>query len=176
MTSSTSSITLDSPLGPLELRAEGGQLTGLYFAAHRGRPESTRVSTPVQAAGAADRALLEAAGAQLAEYFAGRRQRFELPLAPHGTPFQRTVWQALAALPFGATVSYAELARRLGRPGAARAVGLANAKNPISIVLPCHRVIAASGALTGYAGGLPAKAWLLRHEGHTGSLQKEFAL
>jgi methylated-DNA-[protein]-cysteine S-methyltransferase len=172
----TSSITLGSPLGPLELCAEGGQLTGLYFAGHRGRPASTQVSTPAQTGSAADRALLEAAGAQLDEYFAGRRQRFELPLAPRGTPFQRIVWQALAGLPFGATVSYAELAQRIGRSGAARAVGLANAKNPISIVLPCHRVIAASGALTGYAGGLPAKAWLLRHEGHGGTAQKEFAL
>jgi len=105
---------------------------------------------------------------QLAEYFAGERREFELPIAPRGTGFQERVWQALVAIRFGETRSYRELAQAIGRPAASRAVGTANAKNPISIIVPCHRVIAASGELTGYAGGLPAKRWLLDHEARIG--------
>jgi methylated-DNA-[protein]-cysteine S-methyltransferase len=107
--------------------------------------------------------LLEAER-QLEEYFAGRRQRFDLPLDMRGTPFQKNVWKALLAIPFGEMRSYGELAHKLGRPGASRAVGAANGRNPISIVVPCHRVIGASGKLTGFAGGLEAKAHLLNHE------------
>ena len=105
------------------------------------------------------------ARAQLEDYFAGRRRTFDLPLAPVGTPFQRRVWEALREIPYGETVSYGVLAARLGQPGAGRAVGLANGQNPISIVIPCHRVIGAGGALTGYGGGLERKRWLLALEG-----------
>ncbi len=108
--------------------------------------------------------MLERAAAQLAAYFAGDRKAFDLPLAPEGTAFQRRVWDQLRAIPFGVTRSYGELANALDMPTGARAVGSANGKNPISIIVPCHRVIAGSGALTGYAGGMAAKQWLLEHE------------
>lgn len=108
--------------------------------------------------------VLALAAAQLAEYFDGARRDFDVPLAPRGTGFQRLVWRELAKIPYGETRSYGELARALGRPAASRAVGAANGRNPISILVPCHRVIAGSGALTGYAGGLAAKRWLLEHE------------
>src|SRR5205085_9923425 len=101
---------------------------------------------------------------QLREFFAGERTAFELPLRPAGTPFQRAVWDALLEVPYGETTGYGALAQRLGRPGAARAVGLANARNPLAIVVPCHRVVGASGALTGYAGGLERKRFLLELE------------
>jgi methylated-DNA-[protein]-cysteine S-methyltransferase len=101
---------------------------------------------------------------QLREYFAGERLEFDLPLAPRGTPFQLEVWQALRTIPYGATTSYGAIARAIGRPSGFRAVGMANGRNPISIVVPCHRVIGASGALTGYGGGLDRKEWLLALE------------
>jgi methylated-DNA-[protein]-cysteine S-methyltransferase len=107
---------------------------------------------------------LDRAEAQLAEYFAGTRRTFDLALDPAGTDFQLRAWNALRSIPFGQTMSYGEQAAELGEPGAARAVGAANGRNPLSIVVPCHRVIAASGALTGFAGGLDTKAWLLEHE------------
>jgi methylated-DNA-[protein]-cysteine S-methyltransferase len=102
---------------------------------------------------------------QLTEYFAGTRKVFELPLDPVGTPFQRSVWDLLLKIPFGETRTYGELARTLGQPGASRAVGLANGRNPIPIIAACHRVIGSNGKLTGFAGGLECKEWLLRHEG-----------
>lgn len=105
--------------------------------------------------------LLERAAAQLAGYFAGRRRDFDVPLDPIGTDFQRRVWEAVGRIPYGETRSYAELAEGLGRPKASRAVGAANGRNPISIMIPCHRLVGSGGALTGYAGGLPAKRWLL---------------
>lgn len=108
--------------------------------------------------------VLTQAAEQLAQYFAGDRQEFTVPLDPSGTEFQQSVWTALAAIPYGTTCSYRELARRLGRPTATRAVGAANGRNPLSIFLPCHRVVGADGSLTGFAGGLDTKAWLLRHE------------
>ena len=101
---------------------------------------------------------------QLAEYFGGGRRSFDMPIDPVGTTFQQDVWRALAQIPFGQTLSYGALAHKLGRPAAARAVGAANGRNPLSIVLPCHRVVGASGSLTGFAGGLPVKRWLLDHE------------
>lgn len=110
-----------------------------------------------------DAALVEVAR-QLAEYQAGERQAFDLPLAPQGTPFQQQVWAALREIPYGHTVSYGELARALGNPDGARAVGRANATNPIALIVPCHRVLGTDGSLTGYAGGLPLKAALLRFE------------
>ncbi|MFY2558665.1 methylated-DNA--[protein]-cysteine S-methyltransferase [Corallococcus terminator] len=112
-----------------------------------------------------DHAVLRDTQKQLDEYFAGKRRGFELPLAPQGTQFQRQVWLELANIPFGGTISYAELALRLDRPTATRAVGAANGRNPIPIVLPCHRVIGSNGSLTGFGGGLPTKQFLLRLEG-----------
>ncbi|CAN5208853.1 methylated-DNA--[protein]-cysteine S-methyltransferase [soil metagenome] len=109
--------------------------------------------------------ILAEAASQLSAYFAGRRQSFDLPLDFRGTDFQKSVWVALLAIPFGETRSYTQIAAAIGRAGASRAVGVANGRNPLSIVAPCHRVIGASGALTGFAGGLEAKAWLLRLEG-----------
>lgn len=109
--------------------------------------------------------VLWQAAQQLDEYFAGRRQHFDLPLAPHGTTFQQQVWQALRHIPFGHTWSYAELARHIGKPTASRAVGAANGRNPIAIIIPCHRVIGTNGNLTGFAGGLSAKSFLLQLEG-----------
>jgi methylated-DNA-[protein]-cysteine S-methyltransferase len=108
--------------------------------------------------------VLARTAAQLAEYFAGERRDFDVPLAPRGTGFQQRVWRELGKIPYGETRSYGELARAIGRPAASRAIGAANGKNPISILVPCHRVIAGTGALTGYAGGLAAKRWLLEHE------------
>src|ERR1700690_2867719 len=111
---------------------------------------------------------LPLAARQLAEYFAGARRVFDLPLALHGTPFQQRVWRALTEIPYGETWSYGQLAKRIGNPKASRAVGLANGSNPISILVPCHRVIGADGSLTGYGGGMERKQWLLRHEGFAG--------
>lgn len=148
-----SMMTMASPLGELRLQARGDELVGVYLP---DQPAPDATARPCD--------VLVATAAQLAEYFAGRRRVFELPLAPRGTGFQERVWHALLAIPFGQTRSYGELARAIGRPAASRAVGAANAKNPISIIVPCHRVIAATGALTGYAGGMAAKRWLLDHE------------
>jgi methylated-DNA-[protein]-cysteine S-methyltransferase len=148
--------TIDTPIGPLLATADaGGALTGLSFD-----------RTPARGSGRDD-AAFAAVTEQLDAYFAGELRDFDLPLAAAGTAWQRDVWGALAEVPYGQTLSYGELARRLGRPSAARAVGAANGRNPLSIVVPCHRVIGASGALTGYGGGIPRKEWLLRHEAAT---------
>lgn len=152
---------IPSPLGPLRLVASPTALTGVYFAQHRRAPAPRADADPDAAT---KHPVLARAATELAEYFSGARDRFTVPLAPEGTEFQRAVWSALRELSFGERVSYAELGRRLGRPSASRAVGAANARNPLSIVVPCHRVVGASGALTGYAGGVDAKAWLLAHE------------
>lgn len=157
MTVCTTSI--DSPVGPLFLAASDAGLHVIEF--HRSRHPARRQHDWRQGA---HRWLDETAG-QLAEYFAGHRHRFDLPLAPQGTPFQRDVWQALAGIEYGRTESYAGLARRIGRPGASRAVGAANGRNPLPIVLPCHRVIGTNGSLTGFGGGLPVKRFLLELEG-----------
>lgn len=146
---------MPSPVGPLLLTSDGVNLTGLYMQAH-----AKTVDT-----GCRDKAPFKQVVAQLQAYFAGERRQFDLPLAPVGTDFQRRVWRALQGIPFGQTSSYGELAGRLGKPTASRAVGMANGRNPISIVVPCHRVIGADGSLTGYGGGLPRKRWLLQHEG-----------
>ena len=119
--------------------------------------------------------LLRRVADQLAEYFAGERRDFDLPLAAPGTAFQKLVWDALVRIPFGEVRSYGELARTLGRPSGSRAVGAANGKNPIAIIVPCHRVIGANGTLTGYAGGLPTKQWLLEHEQRYSGQQRMFA-
>jgi len=151
-----------SPLGTLILVAEGDALAGVYFAdgpvTVTPRPEWVRDDRP-----------LRAAATQLAEYFAGRRTTFDLALAPRGTPFQRAVWDELLRIPYGETRSYGELARALGKPAAQRAVGGANHNNPISIVVPCHRVIGADGSLTGYGGHVSRKRQLLDLEARVGS-------
>lgn len=154
--------TLPSPVGDLTLAVdESGALAAVLFADEQALapllgPDAALAATPSTA--------VEAARARLAEYFAGSRKTFDLPLAPRvGTPFQRRVWTALARIPYGVTWSYARLAAETG--SVARAVGSANGANPISIIVPCHRVIGADGSLTGYAGGLPRKRWLLAHEG-----------
>ena len=145
---------VDSPVGPLLLVARGSQLTRLHFV-------SGRKPTDVPAGSIEDDAMLRGVRDQLAEYFAGRRRSFDTSLALEGTAFQRRVWTALCDIPYGETISYGELARRIGQPAAVRAVGLANGSNPIAIIVPCHRVIGANGTLTGYGGGLPTKARLL---------------
>jgi methylated-DNA-[protein]-cysteine S-methyltransferase len=108
--------------------------------------------------------VLELAAAQIREYFAGERRAFDIPLEPKGTAFQRLVWDALLEIPYGVSCSYGDIAKAIRRPAASRAVGAANGRNPIAIIVPCHRVIGASGSLTGYGGGLPTKQWLLAHE------------
>ncbi len=150
---------LDSPIGPLTLAADDSGLRVVEF------PENRYLAKRDSSWVAADHPILALTRTQLVEYFAGRRQRFELPLAPRGTPFQLEVWQALAEIPHGKTWSYGQLANPPGRPQARRAVGAANGRNPLPIVLPCHRVIGASGALTGFGGGLPTKQFLLELEG-----------
>lgn len=151
---------LPSPIGDVLLTGDGRSITGLYTAEH--------VRLPSQLGERSDTEFVDA-HRQLAEYFAGERLRFELPLAPIGTEFQQRVWQQLLAIEFGNTRSYGQLAIQLGNPKAVRAVGLANGRNPISIIVPCHRVVGSNGALTGYAGGLPVKQWLLTHERTTAS-------
>ncbi len=148
---------MGSPIGRLELVEAGGALVAIHFDAPAdGSPQHERGGSPV----------LTHAHAQLAEYFAGTRRAFDLPLRPAGTEFQRRVWEVLATVPWGTTTTYGAIAARLGLPpGASRAVGAANGANPLPVVQPCHRVIGSDGMLTGYAGGLERKALLLRLEG-----------
>lgn len=145
-----STRTIETPVGALTLTASADAVTAVRFGA-----EGARDASP----------LLDAAEAQLREYFAGARRTFDLPLAPHGTAFQRRVWAALRTIPYGETRTYGELAAAIGSPNASRAVGMANHRNPIPIIIPCHRVIGANGTLTGYAGGLEIKRRLLALEG-----------
>jgi methylated-DNA-[protein]-cysteine S-methyltransferase len=142
--------TVDTPIGLLLLRAEDGRLSRVEFGA-------ASVAT-------SDSRPFPEAEAQLHAYFAGELERFELPLAPHGTALQRSVWDALTEIPYGTTTTYSELAARIGRPSACRAVGAANGSNPLPVIVPCHRVIGAAGALTGYGGGLERKRHLLALE------------
>ncbi|HET7458633.1 MAG TPA: methylated-DNA--[protein]-cysteine S-methyltransferase [Gemmatimonadaceae bacterium] len=160
---------LPTPVGALLLAAEEAGLTVVAFEPHEGRwapaAEWRRVGHDAgDESDAASRVLAEAR-AQLAAYFAGERTTFTVPLAPRGTPFQRRVWLALRAIPHGETISYLELARRVGDPRAVRAVGGANGRNPLPVIVPCHRVIGADGSLTGFGGGIERKRWLLEHEG-----------
>ena len=158
--------TIDSPVGPLSIAASGDALHAIEFR---------KSSHPANRDGwvDGDNAILRKARRQLDEYFAGKRHAFDLPLAPQGTDFQRKVWTTLASIPYGKTISYAQLASRVGKPTAMRAVGAANGRNPLPIVLPCHRVIGADGSLTGFGGGLPTKQFLLKMEG---ALPAEFDL
>ncbi|UFU07189.1 methylated-DNA--[protein]-cysteine S-methyltransferase [Ruania halotolerans] len=144
---------LPSPIGDMVLLSDGESLTGLLYPGH------TTVSLAQDAR--PDPGSFSLAVAQLEEYFAGERTVFDIPINPRGTAFQRRCWDALLTIPYGTTRSYGEIAAIVGEPGAARAVGLANNRNPISIIVPCHRVIGADGSLTGYGGGMPAKRYLL---------------
>jgi methylated-DNA-[protein]-cysteine S-methyltransferase len=142
-------MVIETPIGPLHaVFDEEGRLCKLTFGGSSSR-------------GGSHNAL----GDQLREYFSGQRKIFDFPLAPKGTPFQLAVWNALLQIPYGDTVTYAELARRIGKPSAVRAVGAANGANPIPVIIPCHRVIGSNGTLTGYGGGIERKQWLLALEG-----------
>lgn len=159
MTSDTIySRTIDSPVGPLTAVATDQGLRAVLW------PEDERIdfeSSPVEFS---DHPVLDAVATQLEQYFAGDRVVFDVPLDLHGTDFQVSVWRALAEIPFGETSTYGDQAARIGRPKAARAVGAANGRNPVSIVLPCHRIVGKDGSLTGFAGGLETKRFLLDHE------------
>ena len=149
---------IDSPVGSLTLVVDdAGVLCALYTDGQKYFPDAVGL-------GERDDTIADDAVAQLGEYFAGTRDDFDLTLAPRGTAFQAEVWEALRAIPAWETRTYGELARELGRPGASRAVGAATGRNPISIIVPCHRLVGASGSLTGYAGGVERKRWLLDHE------------
>ncbi len=153
--------TVDSPLGPLTLVADGDALVGVYMAGQAHRPADERFGDPAPAGDA----TLATAADELADYFAGRRVEFTVPVRPAGTEFQRAVWDEIAAIPYGETATYTQLAAALGRPTATRAVGAAVGRNPLTVVVPCHRVLGAGGSLTGYAGGLDRKRRLLALEG-----------
>ena len=148
---------IESPVGELTLVGHDGTLAGVYFPEHVRRPGQ-------ESFGPRDDAAFPLAAAQLAEYFAGTRTTFDLELAPRGNGFQRKVWAQLIKIPYGQTRTYGQLATALGDPGLARAVGAANGQNPLSIIVPCHRVVGSNGKLTGYAGGLQRKAFLLELE------------
>jgi methylated-DNA-[protein]-cysteine S-methyltransferase len=152
---------ITSPFGTLLAYASQRGVRAILFA--DSDPARHAVATATEVAPAP--AVLQRLEAQLAEYFAGTRQQFDLPLDPVGTEFQQLAWQALREIPFGETRSYAQQAQAIGKPSAVRAIGMANSRNPLTIVVPCHRVIGADGSLTGFAGGLPRKRALLEHEG-----------
>ena len=162
---------VDSPIGRLMLTSDGESLTGLYMNLYRNKPTKLPDLNGdwVQDS---DIDPLPAAARQIKEYFSGMRRAFELPLRLNGTEFQQRVWRELLKIPFGETRTYGQLAKRLGNPNGSRAVGLANGRNPIAVIVPCHRVIGADGSLTGFGGGIERKEWLLSHEGQprTGSL------
>ncbi|MFD9081053.1 methylated-DNA--[protein]-cysteine S-methyltransferase [Streptomyces erythrochromogenes] len=155
---------VDSPYGPLTLVAADGVLSGLYMTGQRHRPAEESFGERV----AAGEEPFPEVVRQLAAYFAGELTEFDLPLRMEGTEFQRSVWEQLARIPYGETWSYGELAAKLGKPNASRAVGLANGKNPVGIIVPCHRVIGASGSMTGYGGGVERKVRLLAFEAGQG--------
>lgn len=152
---------IDSPYGPLTLVASDSALCGLYMTDQRHRP-------PEETFGDRDETPFQETTEQLRAYFAGELKEFTLPLSLAGTPFQQRVWEQLRRIPYGETRSYGELAQVLGNPGASRAVGLANGRNPIGIIVPCHRVVGANGNLTGYGGGLDRKQRLLDFEREEG--------
>lgn len=152
---------VESPIGKLLLTSDGTALTGVHMEPHHMEP---RANAAGQREDAASDPALRAAREQLAAYFAGALTTFDLPLAPGGTAFQQRVWAALRAIPYGETVSYRDIAQRIESPAAVRAVGAANGRNPIALIVPCHRVIGADGSLTGFGGGIDRKRWLLDHE------------
>jgi methylated-DNA-[protein]-cysteine S-methyltransferase len=159
-----SHAVIDSPIGPLTLIGQDGRLAGVHMQITRYAPDAGAFGAAI--ASESDPVLAAAAG-QLDAYFRGQLTSFDLPLALEGTQFQRCVWAALQSIPYGETISYGELARRIGQPSASRAVGLANGRNPVAIVVPCHRVIGADGSLTGYGGGMDRKRFLLALEQRT---------
>lgn len=152
-------LSQPTPLGTLLVIASGNALTQIRW------PEAAEGAAIATTGDSSDQALLEQASTCLHDYFEGHLRRFDLPLAAEGTPLQITVWRALCDLPFGSTVSYSELARRIGRASSVRAVANAIGRNPIPIVIPCHRVIGKDGSITGFSGGIERKRWLLEHEG-----------
>jgi methylated-DNA-[protein]-cysteine S-methyltransferase len=159
---------VDSPIGRLMLTSDGESLTGLYMNLYRNKPTKL---PDLNGDWVQDAKVdpLPAAARQLKEYFSGKRHEFELPLRMNGTEFQQSVWHELLKIPFGETRTYGQLAKRLGNPNGSRAVGLANGRNPIAVIVPCHRVIGADGSLTGFGGGIERKEWLLSHEGQPGT-------
>lgn len=171
MSSSTNSTrqhtVVDSPYGPLTLVTADGVLCGLYMTGQRHRPADESFGERV----AAGEAPFPEVVRQLTAYFAGELTSFDLPVRLEGTEFQRSVWEQLVRIPYGQTWSYGELAAKLGKPNASRAVGLANGKNPVGIIVPCHRVIGASGSMTGYGGGIDRKVRLLAFESGAGAEQ-----
>ena len=150
---------IDTPLGTVRIVARGDAIAGVWFDGQKydAVPDASWRELPVDP-------LLRDAARQLEEYFAGRRGRFDVALAPQGTAFQQSVWRAIATVPAGRTASYGDLARRIGRPSAVRAVGAAVGRNPLSVIVPCHRIVGSDGSLTGYAGGLERKRALLALE------------
>jgi methylated-DNA-[protein]-cysteine S-methyltransferase len=154
-------VTMDSPVGPLRLIASERGMRAILWGAE----DVTRV-TSIDEADLVEGTtpILDQAVVELEEYFEGTRREFDLPLDPVGTPFQQSAWSVLRTIPYGETISYGQQALQLGDPNKARAVGAANGKNPLSIVVPCHRVIGSGGQLTGFAAGLDVKSWLLDHE------------
>ena len=164
--------TMPSPIGELTLVSDGSALIGIYMERRLQEPPEpengiaagSRPEGWVREGWIRDDDVLGEARRQLAAYFDGTLTAFDLPIDMRGTPFQLQVWEALRSIPFGETVSYAEIARRIGNATAVRAVGAANGRNPVSIIVPCHRVIGADGSLTGYGGGIERKKWLLAHE------------
>jgi len=157
MTATLYFSTMPSPIGELLLLSDGDRLTGLHM-------QKQAHWSGMQPHWRRDDSCVHEARTQLRAYFAEELKSFELPLDLQGTDFQKRVWNELLQIPYGETISYGELARRIAQPNASRAVGLANGRNPVSIVVPCHRVVGANGTLTGYGGGLPRKRWLLDHE------------
>jgi methylated-DNA-[protein]-cysteine S-methyltransferase len=151
--------TIDSPIGTITLVADERSLVEVRLP-----NEAVPSTTPATDTEPSGHAVLDQAATQLREYFDGERREFDVPLAPNGTAFQLAAWQALRTIPYGDTVSYGEQARRLGDRKLARAVGAANGRNPLPIIVPCHRVVGANGHLTGFGGGIECKAWLLDHE------------
>ncbi len=153
-----------SPIGTLRLIASPAGLIGVYMPRHVREPAASELESSELELVEPEHSVLRETAKQLGEYFAGTRREFDLPLAATGTEFQRRVWQTLSTIEFGVTWSYGELARAIDQPNASRAVGGANGRNPISIIVPCHRVIGSKGSLTGYGGGEWNKRWLLDHE------------
>jgi methylated-DNA-[protein]-cysteine S-methyltransferase len=160
MTADQASATMPSPIGTLTVAVSSAGVRAVWW---NDDPRPIRGESAGEA-NSRQRQLLERTQQQLGEYFAGVRTEFDLPLDPLGTPFQRAAWEVLRTIPFGATITYAAQATALGGANKARAAGAANGRNPIGIIVPCHRVVGANGALTGFAGGLDTKAWLLDHE------------
>lgn len=149
-------FNMDSPIGNLQIQVENQKVTKVEF-----RPKKHKTPSNCNTA---DREIFELCQQQLIEYFNGKRTSFDLPVELRGTEFQKSVWKQLEKIPFGKTISYKELAIQIGNPLSVRAVGAANGKNPVSIIIPCHRVIGSNGSLTGYGGGIERKEWLLEHE------------